>query len=366
MLVHQLVLITLLGTAVAQDGVGKNCVNNFYQPDTDGMNPSMTLTAVIDPLNDELSEISGSVSIEINDIGDCDFAMYELLNAPGDCVECSIAIHEGTSCGSDDMIGIEYWNQLEIVGDPWEAQGKYSFDSSSSGYFTFNNGYGYEENLGHVVVVQSADGSKIGCGVLERHQALPNCLNNDYYNGDVDDQKINDSSSRSLMADIHPFFGSTSKISGSVSLQMHDPLTKCSIATYVLSGAPVDCNSCGFHIHEGRGCGDVGGHLFNKEASGDYDPWNFEGKYSYESSLSGAFTFNHGYTYEETLGHVIVIHDSKGSMIGCGELRALDTGLPGDVPPPEDSAASGSLVPFGIILGSLSTVVMCICQYLEY
>lgn len=86
------------------------------------------------------------------------------------CVDCGIHIHAGTSCDSHALVKGHGWNSL-AVRDLWvTSQGAvYNSDANGQavGYFTTTNGFGYEANLNHAVVIHTADGARVGCGLLK-------------------------------------------------------------------------------------------------------------------------------------------------------------------------------------------------------
>lgn len=86
-----------------------------------------------------------------------------------------VHIHVGKSCDSADEPGGHYFNGAE---DPWTAATNaptpYSATGEVSHAYMFSEaeveeyGYNNEDTVGHVVVVHSATGDRIGCGKLEQ------------------------------------------------------------------------------------------------------------------------------------------------------------------------------------------------------
>lgn len=97
---------------------------------------------------------------------------YHMVRLEANCVECGIHIHAGTSCDTDEEVKGHGWNTF-VVQDLWTTAGgaTYSTDSmgNARGYFELFNGYGFEENYHHAVVVHLQDGARAGCGLLKWH-----------------------------------------------------------------------------------------------------------------------------------------------------------------------------------------------------
>jgi len=89
-----------------------------------------------------------------------------------------IHIHTGTSCEDADLVGNHFYRVT--TGDPWNTvQWSTGNGGDASGFATVNTGYSASENAGRVVVVHSADGPRIGCGVLTNtYGAADPILNN--------------------------------------------------------------------------------------------------------------------------------------------------------------------------------------------
>ena len=63
------------------------------------------------------------------------------------------------------------WN-TDAVQDLWTTAGGATYRSDGEGdargHFHLYNGYSYGKSLGHAVVIHGQDGTRVGCGVLER------------------------------------------------------------------------------------------------------------------------------------------------------------------------------------------------------
>lgn len=93
---------------------------------------------------------------------------YHMHGTEKHCDNCAITINEGFSCDSDEKVGGPYYNE-NLVQDLWTTEGGAvynNFHSEPTGWFEMYNGYGFEENYHHPVVVYAQDGTKIACGVL--------------------------------------------------------------------------------------------------------------------------------------------------------------------------------------------------------
>lgn len=273
-----------------------------------------TLVADITPYG-TASTLIGNVVVEFADPASdgCSKFFYSFQNYPADCVNCGIHIHAGSSC-EPDSIGPHYWNLNYNMTDTWLTEGKYSALTAPNGAFTFQHGYGFEDNIGKGVVIHNQAGDKIGCGVLEELPRNLACVNNNY----IDHAGAHyDHHYDHYMATITPYPGSGSSISGTFEFDFKEPEDGCSVAKYSLQNITAGCVDCGIHIHDGTSCADVGPHYwdmgFNLE-----DTWILEGKYNSEV---GAFTFNDGYSIANNVGKPIVVHAPDGSKIGCGVIE---------------------------------------------
>ena len=97
---------------------------------------------------------------------------FDVYENEDHCKDCRIHIARGMTCDDADQVGGHYWNSDVLEDDPWTRRNGAYYNSNNNGKaigaFEIDNGYSYEENLGHAVVIYAMDGStQIGCGVLE-------------------------------------------------------------------------------------------------------------------------------------------------------------------------------------------------------
>jgi len=130
------------------------------------------------------------------------------------------------------------------------------------------------------------------------------------------------SSSHTLTAQMGPYPGSTSSVSGEVKVTYRNDGSFT--FEYDLAGVEEECEACGIHIHAGVSCdtnADVEGHYF--KANLVRDLWTADGGASYKSvdgTASDSFTLFNGFGLGGNYHHAVVVHDSAGNRIGCGVL----------------------------------------------
>lgn len=112
---------------------------------------------------------TGKVTVSFHTSGDSFKFQYDLSGLEADCVNCGIHIHAGTSCATNELVLGHGWNSV-VVQDLWTTDGGAFYntdkDGKSKGFFQMYNGFGYEENYHHAVVIHGQDGSRLGCGIL--------------------------------------------------------------------------------------------------------------------------------------------------------------------------------------------------------
>ena len=93
---------------------------------------------------------------------------YDLKGLDPACsTGCGIHIHTGTTCSNASLVGGHYWTPTNI-SNPWNPVLYYaSKNGTASGIVSLSNGYNYSNNIGHAVVVHTANGTRVACGTLK-------------------------------------------------------------------------------------------------------------------------------------------------------------------------------------------------------
>ena len=112
---------------------------------------------------------SGTVTVSFRDDDSFEFA-HNLAGLKPNCESCGIHIHAGKSCTDPALVLGHFWNQY-VVTDLWTiAGGAYYMadqDGRTDSSFNLFTGYGYEANTNHAVVIHTASGARVGCGILQ-------------------------------------------------------------------------------------------------------------------------------------------------------------------------------------------------------
>jgi FtsP/CotA-like multicopper oxidase with cupredoxin domain len=162
--------------------------------------------------------------------------------------------------------------------------------------------YKFEELLGHAVIVRAVGtppGSPpIGCGLLKAPlQATAQAWIDQYPGLDYSHQSITGRFRMTKLGD------TTVSFSG------------------VVDALPGPAGSGGWHVHTGLTCDDaslVGGHYYPGLS---VDPWSTVTYYSENGASTVVNQVIQGFTFEELLGHSLVLHQvGTGTRIGCGVL----------------------------------------------
>jgi len=88
---------------------------------------------------------------------------------------------------------------------------------------------------------------------------------------------------------------------------------------YRLKNGPKRCDDCLITIHSGRNCKNYGGKFFEKSTN----PYQDDETYflsNKKGDASGFFVFNNGADLWANRCKLVVLRDSDGDKIGCGEL----------------------------------------------
>ena len=112
---------------------------------------------------------SGTVTVSFRGDDSFEFA-HNLAGLESNCESCGIHIHAGKSCTDPNLVFGHGWNQY-VVSDLWTIAGGAYYNADQDGrtdtYFNLFTGFGYEENINHAVVIHTADGARVGCGILQ-------------------------------------------------------------------------------------------------------------------------------------------------------------------------------------------------------
>lgn len=104
---------------------------------------------------------------------------------------------------------------------------------------------------------------------------------------------------------------------------------------YNIAGLDTDAVSGGLHIHKGTSCRDnhvngVGGHYWDATKNSE-DPWNGNASYSVaeggNGNAKGSFAVRSGYTFDDNIDHVVVVHNDAGDRIACAPLVVATAGV---------------------------------------
>ena len=199
-------------------------------------------------------------------------------------------VHMGIACSDADEVRGHFVR--DDGADPW-APVKY--ESSGLGTAEVNLNFGafqFHELLGHAVVIHAANGSRVGCGLIETSDA-------------------------SVAVGAYPGYSGALVPKGVVTVQ---ELDKGIHLSGVVVGLENRVNG-GWHIHEGTTCADAGGHLFHASATDADDPWK---QVKYASSDSGVARLLLSFDdleFHDVLGRALVVHAANGDKIACGLIR---------------------------------------------
>jgi len=128
-----------------------------------------TLTAKIKTYPDYTGDVAPTGTVIVHMMEDNMHMQYGLdLQNLETSTAGGVHIHSGTTCDSADDVGGHWWTP-ESDTDVWTAV-TWASDAngrSTSSSIILATGYGYEDNVGHAVVVHAADGTRVGCGILK-------------------------------------------------------------------------------------------------------------------------------------------------------------------------------------------------------
>jgi hypothetical protein len=217
----------------------------------------------------------------------------------------SVLIHAGLNCTS---AGEHYFQPGGA--DPWAAAAPLAADATGTVLAGVDVGalagaYGYADNVGHAVVVHDLSGAAVACGVLAP-------------------QTSESSTVRAVMLKF-PGLDATVKYPGGNAF-----LSSANVLSYQLERLEPGA-SFTLHIHQGRTCQVAGGHYFQQALGAD--PWSVAvGMADGAGGAGGKLDLNSNpafYSFEDNVGHALVLHNGAGVKVACGELRPQPSELVG-------------------------------------
>lgn len=229
------------------------------------------------------------------------------VNLDASCTGCNIAIHSGTSCQSTTTQNGPLFTS-PITVDPWTEE-RYVTDEDGSAQFSNVIVVGTRDLEGRAMIVSGADGTRVGCGLLEMVNNTRILHADTLGMGDGTAMGVESESKVILF----PNRDDQVCVGGNIwNLPGDVESTDCSLT-----------NGCGTTIYSGADCSNattLGEHYFNVDVVAT-DPW-MEAGYQATDSSGNAF-----YVHCLTTGHAshegraLVVHSTEGEPQSCGVLE---------------------------------------------
>jgi hypothetical protein len=219
---------------------------------------------------------------------------------------CQIYIMSGTSCSSP---GIPHFNQA-LVENPWGSTKNTHYLVGSQRSFEVNHGYGYEETVGHAVVVFDFNGAPMACTLLPRQDKTTQIISFDNlipqrpgYDGTVVNQVTVDSLEFAFgYDDVDITYSNLVADSRCATGFDENKLRSCRI---MISNS-LTCDT---------GLGSFWGGNIDQQFT---NPWLDEAGLSrYTDGVSDSFTVKNCRYFEESVGRVLLIFDYTGKALAC-------------------------------------------------
>jgi len=374
-MIANLALVAAANVNALPTGRGKSSGNKMAAARGDGP-PARRLHAEIKPYPEysgelDLAATTASVDVSWTEEGGLRFE-YDVSLGDMTATAAGIHIHSGTSCDKAAWVGGHYWNATAIADDMWTASAGATYTTDDQGdavgeyVLPLGNGYDYDFNLGHTVVMHADGGARIGCGLLKAHGR----------------RRARGSKLEATMGTYPGYAESLTggespiEVTGKVSARfLGNGMIKLN---YRLEGLNYGDSPSGIHIHSGTSCDApelVGGHYWNSallgedgcatsgttpcyttESGADGDPWTTTWESNSEGRAVGSFEIYTGQTYADNKDHTLVIH-SGAYKVACGVLeggsrsrgksgatKGRDKAPPADEASEEDAADEGAIV----------------------
>jgi len=263
---------------------------------------SMALVALIEKMPGYPGDFNpfGTATLRFDQDGGFLLSLHVDLVDPA-CMDCKVDIRSGMSCNE---VSDSYWDGSDGSLSPWDDVGFYSFsDGFTRNAFKVDNGFGFERNKGHAIVLQDSDGTMSGCGII-----------------------TSEVSSKVQTANMGMYPGYDGSLSPSGEVTVTYNYDDTFNLHFNVEGLEANCVGCGIHIHAGTSCAthaEVKGHGWNTELVEDM--WTPKGGSVYRTNsrgkAEGSFNLFNGYGYEENISHAVVMHGQDGTRLACGILK---------------------------------------------
>jgi hypothetical protein len=248
----------------------------------------------------------GSVSLRF-DTSNTTLAVIKAEGLEEKCDRCSWWVTGGDSCHDVNRVNV---SPFYVRRNPWGGTFYSTHEGVTLAVQKIFNGYGVDDMAGKAVMLNAQDGSPLACGVFKKR----------------DHPTVH----KRLWANIQnlPAYDRTGRqVEGKIRMDFYPD--KSFYFAFDFSGLP-QCTNCMLGVHIGTSCNENPGENFWNDEILGYNPWtqrNSQNSASYSSDVNGTVAFRHGfylmdgYDANEHIGHIVIVADSSGANIACGELH---------------------------------------------
>lgn len=284
---------------------------------------AQTYHAKLLPISGSGSSATGEITLfkETAGLAILGFASNMEANLSGSCTakNCrGIHMHSGTKCTDSTTQGGHLYSGST---DPWTNISYASTDAEGvAKFYVIMPNFG-DAIAGKVFVIHKNDGGRVACGVVtEQTSNVANAPLNAIKTSDKYAGQVYTYMSGNMIYGAGYGSGLTANVA----------YAKDCTAT----------NGCGAHVHSGTACTDAtsqGGHYYGGSVTAD--PWTVTGYRSTDTSGVANFMFMLDVGVSSVAGKPFVLHQTDGSRVACGVLRAPTKESSGKV------SGSGSVAP---------------------
>lgn len=212
-----------------------------------------------------------------------------------------VHMHSGTSCTDSTTQGGHLYSGST---DPWTNIRYTSTDAKGVATFYIGiNNFG-DAIAGKVFVIHKNDGGRVACGVVTEQTS--NVANANF-------KPIKPSDKYAGL--VYTYMSGTMLYGAGLAMGMTANVSYAKDCTAT--------NGCGAHVHSGTACTDAtsqGGHYYGGSVTAD--PWTMIGYRNTDTSGSASFMFMLDVGVSSVAGKPFVLHQTDGSRVACGVLKA--------------------------------------------